>query len=154
MWQSGRETHVKEDIELPLSTTVTVEGVCRTIFDWRGMWHSGAVWAAAEACCSSLWSQEDLLFGRRCCPSLPEYALRPLMGSRMSQWRQQVIHHLLNICEWLLTLCCFSVNPHPLTFSLCWWHHTHQQCSPGCSLWSNHLLNKSCWLNNKAFWDS
>lgn len=43
---------------------------------------------------------------------------------------------------------------HHLTFSSHWWHHTHWQRGLACILWSNHLLNKSCWLNNKAVWDS
>lgn len=43
-----------------------------------------------------------------------------------------------------------SMNLFLVTFSLYRWHHTHWRHGAGCILWSNHLLNKSCWLNDKV----
>lgn len=56
--------------------------MCHSIFDWRGMWHAGAVWATAGAHCSSLWRR--LLFWHRCCPSRSENALRALREADIS----------------------------------------------------------------------
>lgn len=90
------------------------------------------------------------------------------LSQKWRQWNhiQQltILHHLPNPDIWDLLLTLSSPlalltqhilhESHPLTFSLYWWHQAHWQHGPGCILWSNHLLNKNCWLNNKAIWDN